>query len=99
MIISATDSKGDGRTKEIFSQIGERARRAVGWVEPRLVAARPTTQAVAIGGSHDAERRSTLPTTDCASAALGPQSKASQESIKPALLSVRSNHRGLPGAA
>jgi hypothetical protein len=25
MIISATDSKGDGRTKEIFSQIGERA--------------------------------------------------------------------------
>ena len=34
---------------------------AVGWVEPRLVAARPTTQAVAIGGPRDAEHRSTHP--------------------------------------
>ena len=46
-------------------------KRAVGWVEPRLVAARPTTQAVAIGGPHDAEHRSTHPTTGCGSAALG----------------------------
>ncbi len=44
---------------------------AVGWVEPRLVAARPTTRARAIGGPHDAEHRSTHPTTDCGSAALG----------------------------
>jgi nitrogen-specific signal transduction histidine kinase len=31
----------------------------VGWVEPRLVAARPTARALAIGGPHDAEHRST----------------------------------------
>jgi hypothetical protein len=36
-------------------------KRRVGWVEPRLVAARPTARAVAIGGPHDAEHRSTHP--------------------------------------
>ena len=39
-------------------------KRAVGWVEPRLVAVRPA-QAVAIGGPHDVRHRSTHPTTDC----------------------------------
>jgi hypothetical protein len=34
----------------------------VGWVEPRLVAARPTGNAVPIGGPHDAKHRSTHPT-------------------------------------
>jgi hypothetical protein len=46
-------------------------KRAVGWVEPRRVAARPTARAVAIGGPHDAQHRSTHPTTDCGAAALG----------------------------
>jgi hypothetical protein len=45
-------------------------KRAVGWVEPRLVAARPTARAVAIGGPHDAEHREAHPTTDCGPAGL-----------------------------
>ncbi len=55
------------------SRVGLRRSRkcAVGWVELRLVAARPTTRAGAIGGPHDAEHRSTHPTADCGSAALG----------------------------
>jgi hypothetical protein len=45
----------------------------VGFVETRLVGAKPTTRAVAIGGPHDAEHHSTPPTTECDCAALGPR--------------------------
>ncbi len=51
----------------------DKCKHGVGLVEPRLVGARPTTRAVAIGGPHDAEHHSTPPTTQCDSSALGPR--------------------------
>ena len=56
MIISATDSKGDGRTKEIFSQIGERAGAFAGSIMSELV-----RRGVSLGSGRSLGRRGKSP--------------------------------------